>query len=61
MGRFPLIIKIKKMIEIQEEELKKIMSVLGEIPSKYSIDLILFFQKKYKIKQLLKTKTITNG
>jgi hypothetical protein len=34
------------MIEIQEEELKKIMSVLGEIPSKYSIDLIVFFQKK---------------
>ena len=29
------------MIEIQEEELKKIMSVLGEIPSKYSIELIL--------------------
>ena len=54
MGRFPLIIKIKKMIEIQEEELKKIMSVLGEIPSKYSIDLILFFQKKIQDKIIVK-------
>jgi hypothetical protein len=54
MGRFPLIIKIKKMIEIQEEELKKIMSVLGEIPSKYSIDLILFFQKKIQDKTIVK-------
>jgi hypothetical protein len=54
MGRLPLIIKIKKMIEIQEEELKKIMSVLGEIPSKYSIDLILFFQKKIQDKTIVK-------
>ena len=55
MGRFSLIIKIKKkMIEIQEEELKKIMSVLGEIPSKYSIDLILFFQKKIQDKTIVK-------
>lgn len=55
MGRFPLIIKIKKkMIEIQEEELKKIMSVLGEIPSKYSIELILFFQKKIQDKTIVK-------
>ena len=54
MGRLPLIIKIKKMIEIQEEELKKIMSVLGEIPSKYSIDLILFFQKKIQDKIIVK-------
>jgi hypothetical protein len=47
MGRFSLIIKIKKkMIEIQEEELKKIMSVLGEIPSKYSLKLILVLQQK---------------
>jgi hypothetical protein len=34
------------MIEIQEEELKKIMSVLGEIPSKYSLKLILVLQQK---------------
>ena len=54
MGRFSLIIKIKKMIEIQEEELKKIMSVLGEIPSKYSIELILFFQKKIQDKAIVK-------
>lgn len=54
MGRLPLIIKIKKMIEIQEEELKKIMSVLGEIPSKYSIELILFFQKKIQDKIIVK-------
>ncbi len=54
MGRLPLIIKIKKMIEIQEEELKKIMSVLGEIPSKYSIELILFFQKKIQDKTIVK-------
>ena len=54
MGRFPLIIKITQMIEIQEEELKKIMSVLGEIPSKYSIDLILFFQKKIQDKTIVK-------
>lgn len=54
MGRLPLIIKIKKMIEIQEEELKKIMSILGEIPSKYSIDLILFFQKKIQDKTIVK-------
>jgi hypothetical protein len=55
MGRFSLIIKIKKkMIEIQEEELKKIMSVLGEIPSKYSIDLIVFFQKKIQDKAIVK-------
>ena len=54
MGRLPLIIKIKKMIEIQEEELKKIMSVLGEIPSKYSIELILFFQKKIQGKTIVK-------
>lgn len=54
MGRFSLIIKIKKMIEIQEEELKKIMSVLGEIPSKYSIELILFFQKKIQDKTIVK-------
>lgn len=55
MGKFPLIIKIKKkMIEIQEEELKKIMSVLGEIPSKYSIELILFFQKKIQDKTIVK-------
>lgn len=56
MGRLPLIIKIKKMIEIQEEELKKIMSILGEIPSKYSIDLILFFQKKIQDKTIVKNK-----
>lgn len=54
MGRFPLIIKITQMIEIQEEELKKIMSVLGEIPSKYSIELILFFQKKIQDKTIVK-------
>ena len=54
MGRLPLIIKITQMIEIQEEELKKIMSVLGEIPSKYSIDLILFFQKKIQDKTIVK-------
>lgn len=42
------------MIEIQEEELKKIMSVLGEIPSKYSIELILFFQKKIQDKIIVK-------
>lgn len=54
MGRFSLIIKITQMIEIQEEELKKIMSVLGEIPSKYSIDLILFFQKKIQDKTIVK-------
>ena len=54
MGRLPLIIKIKKMIEIQEEELKKIMSVLGEIPSKYSIELILFFKKKIQDKTIVK-------
>lgn len=54
MGRFPLIIKITQMIEIQEEELKKIMSVLGEIPSKYSIDLIVFFQKKIQDKAIVK-------
>lgn len=54
MGRFPLIIKITQMIEIQEEELKKIMSVLGEIPSKYSIELILFFQKKIQDKAIVK-------
>jgi len=54
MGRFSLIIKITQMIEIQEEELKKIMSVLGEIPSKYSIDLILFFQKKIQDKAIVK-------
>ena len=54
MGRLPLIIKITQMIEIQEEELKKIMSVLGEIPSKYSIELILFFQKKIQDKTIVK-------
>jgi hypothetical protein len=54
MGRFSLIIKITQMIEIQEEELKKIMSVLGEIPSKYSIDLIVFFQKKIQDKAIVK-------
>ena len=54
MDKLPLIIKIKKMIEIQEEELKKIMSVLGEIPSKYSIELILFFQKKIQDKTIVK-------
>lgn len=54
MGRFSLIIKITQMIEIQEEELKKIMSVLGEIPSKYSIELILFFQKKIQDKAIVK-------
>ena len=42
------------MIEIQEEELKKIMSVLGEIPSKYSIELILLFQKKIQDKTIVK-------
>ena len=54
MGRKKIKIKIKKMIEIQEEELKKIMSVLGEIPSKYSIELILFFQKKIQDKTIVK-------
>lgn len=34
------------MIEIKEEELKKIMEILGEIPSKYSLQLVLFFQQK---------------
>lgn len=42
------------MIEIKEEELKKIMEILGEIPSKYSIDLILFFQKKIQDKTIVK-------
>lgn len=36
------------MIEIKEEELKKIMEILGEIPSKYSFNLVLFFQQKIK-------------
>lgn len=34
------------MIEIKEEELKKIMEILGEIPSKYSLNLVIFFKQK---------------
>ena len=42
------------MITLTEKEINDILITLGEIPSKYSFKLILFFQKKIQDKIIVK-------